>query len=198
MPPLRVTFPSTSNSVAAPAEFNCTVPNCAYVPVCSCSTAPFSMFTNPPAELLIVPPRVLTLATASIMPVALLVSVPPWMVPSSNCNVDAPVSVTVPPVIVVAVTCNSLALAEIVPPVLVIPVVPACGPMFSNSNVAPAVASIVPVLVTPPLAKTVIPAVWLELIVPEFTSVIWPFPMCPAPEIVSWLVSVSVEAAPRM
>jgi hypothetical protein len=112
--------------------------------------------------------------------------------------IAAPVNVTVPPVIVVLCTPSLLPFAEIVPPVFVIPVSESCGPMFSNNSVDPAVASIVPVFVIPPFALIVIPADPFELIVPEFTSVNCPLPMCPAPEIVSWLVSVSVAAAPNM
>ena len=54
----------------------------------------------------------------------------------------------------------------------------------------------VPVLVVPPLGFITIPAEPFESMVPEFTSVIWPLPMVPAPEIVSWFVSVSAAAAP--
>jgi len=69
-------------------------------------------------------------------------------------------------------------LAEIVPPVL-------ATVELASASVAPVVASSVPVLVTPPLALIVMPDDWFELIVPEFTSVIFPLPICPAPEIVS-------------
>ncbi len=147
----------------------------------------------PPAAVVVVPPSVFVPFATSIVPVALLVSVlPPWIVPLFNCKLDAPVSVTAPPFTVVANSCTVLPLAVIVPPALftVIPISP---------NIDPAVASTVPVFVIPPWAGIVSPALWFELIVPEFTSVIWPSPMLPAPDIVSWLVSVFAPcAAPWM
>src|SRR5258708_1301149 len=189
VPPLRVTFPCNTNCVEEPDEFNCTVPSCEYVPVSRFSTAALSILNVPPAELLIVPPSVLAKPdSTSIVPVALLVNVLPlWIVPLFICNVDAPVSVTAPPLIVELVSFSVCPLAEIVPPVL------ASVVLFTDN--IPAVASIVPVLLLPlPVASIVSPADWLALIVPEFTSVKIPKlpPMLPAPWIVSWLVRVSL------
>src|SRR6267154_2498247 len=139
--PLSVTFPCNTIAVPKVVPFTCTVPSCEYVPASRSSCAPLSSLKVPPAELLIVPPSVLTPLTSSIVPVALLVSVlPAWIAPVFICNVDAPVSVTVPPLIVELFTCSVLPLAEIVPPVLV-------NVVLCNRNVPPAVASSVPVLV---------------------------------------------------
>ena len=91
----------------------------------------------------------------------------------------------VPPLMVELLTCSVPELAEIVPPALFTVV-------LANCKVDPLVASMVPVLVAPPLASIVIPDDWFELMVPVFTSVTWPWPICPAPEIVSSLVRVSV------
>ena len=92
------------------------------------------------------PPSVLVPASASIVPVALLFSVLPlWIIPLVNCRAEAPVRVTVPPLIVELIRSRLLTLAEIVPPVLVTVV-------LVSVRADPAVASMVPVFVAPPLA----------------------------------------------
>src|SRR5579863_434215 len=106
----------------------------------------------PPDGLTIVPPRVLLNPETMLMvPVELLVSVPPWTVPLFKSNVEAPVKVRLPPLMVALFTEIVPVLALIVPPPL--PTV-----VLVNTSDDPAVASIVPVFVTPPFGLIVIPA----------------------------------------
>jgi len=68
---------------------------------------------------MIVPPRVLLNPVTMLMvPVELLVNVPPWTVPLFKSNVEAPVKVRLPPLMVALFTEIVPVLAVIVPPAL--------------------------------------------------------------------------------
>jgi len=84
--------------VKPPEEFKLRLP-VVYVPLPSnCRSAPLFTVICPPAELLTVPPSVSVVPPiATIWPVELLVSVPPWIVPFDRFRVDPADKVKGPP-----------------------------------------------------------------------------------------------------